>query len=80
MTAHIGDLLKAVRERGLDDKRTEISMLAGERPNIFGWPGVADVKQGAIIRFHQKSDGGHDVTNLDCCNGMAPDRGVFALA
>src|SRR5215813_7863220 len=80
MTAHIGDLLKAVRERRLYDKCTEISMLAGERPNIFRWPGIADVKQGAILRFHQKSNGGHDVANLDCCNGMPPDRGRFALA
>jgi len=30
MTAHIGDVLEAVRERGLYDKCTEISMLAGE--------------------------------------------------
>lgn len=80
MTAHVGNILEAVRERGFYDQRPQIWMLAGEGPDLLCGSGVADVKQGVALGFNQEGNGGNDMADPDCCNDVFPDPGCFALA
>ena len=80
MAAHVGDVLEPVRERSFDDERAEIWVFSGEGPDLFRRSGVADMKQGFVLRLDKKSNCGHYVSDPDRGNGMAPDLRDFTLA
>src|SRR5262245_41009571 len=79
MAAHIGDILEAVRERRFYQKRAQIRVFSGEGPDLFRRSGIADMKQGLILRLNKKRNRGYYVADPDRGNGVATDRGNFAL-
>ena len=80
MTAHVGDVLETVREGSFDHEGAEIGVFSGEGPDLFCRSGVADMKQGFVLRLDKKSNCVHHVADPDSVNGMAPDRGHKPLA
>ena len=80
MATYVGDVLEAVRERSFYHEGAEIGVFSGEGPDLFRRSGIADMKQGLVLRFDKKSNRGHDVADLDRGNGMISDLHRFTLA
>ena len=80
MTAYVGNVLEAVRERSFYHKRAEILVFSGEGPDLFRRSGIADMKQGFVLRLDKKSNGGYYMANRDCRNGMVSDLDGFTFA
>jgi len=80
MTAHVGDVLEAVRERSFYHERAEIWVFSGEGPDLFRRSGIADMKQGFVLRLDKKSNRGHYVADPDRGNGMGSDLHGVTLA
>ena len=80
MAAHVGDVLETVWERSFDNERAEIWVFSGEGPDLFRRSGIADMKQGFVVRFDKKSNRGHYMANRDRGNGMVSDLDDFTFA
>jgi hypothetical protein len=80
MATDIGDILEAVWERSFYHQRAKIRVFSGEGPDLFRRSGIADMKQGRVLRLDKKSNRRHDVTDLDRGNGMASDLHGSTLA